>query len=119
MPKYWDIIEETQRKVLGLEMESFSMYNTLKDQNVYYLMVIAVQDYGDSNKDDSFREYGCKISASWVVKFALKYGKVCAGNSEGKKKKDTKLTSDNIYIGNNNSGIIAGNNIRGVCIGKQ
>jgi len=57
-------------KVLGIDLESSSMYPVVVKSwsSCNFLMVKAVQHYFHE-EDDTFREYGCELSAAWAIEF--------------------------------------------------
>jgi len=71
MPRHWPELTKAFGGVLGLEMETHGFYTIASEDRgrCKFLMVKAVQDFADAEKDDSFRHYGCELSAAWVIKF--------------------------------------------------
>lgn len=57
------------RKMAGLEMEMYSLYEAAKQSlcNPIYFGAKAVVDMGDSSKGDTFHEVGCIISARYII----------------------------------------------------
>ncbi|HTK08814.1 MAG TPA: TIR domain-containing protein [Ktedonobacteraceae bacterium] len=66
-------ISQPVSKVLGLDMECWAFYHTLRERNINYLFVKGVCDYGDSSKDDSYHKYAATLSATYMHAFIKKF----------------------------------------------
>jgi len=63
------------RDTIGVEMEGASFYEALSNypNDFWRLVVKAVCDYADMEKDDSFHEYASQISAAFIFGFIKEY----------------------------------------------
>lgn len=68
----WPRIVPVVRDVAGLEMEVYGLYKAAGNSSCNVVAIKAVQDFGDKDKDDKYRKYGCEVSAAWVLEF-LRY----------------------------------------------
>jgi nucleoside phosphorylase len=62
-------IAQSARKVLGVEMEAAAIGLVAESSEIPYFIAKAVSDYGDSDKDDGFREFACRASAEFLIDF--------------------------------------------------
>jgi len=65
-----------ERKLIALDMEAASVYQaveTIASLGKRALVVKGVSDYGDEDKDDSFREYASEASAIYLFHFIRRY----------------------------------------------
>lgn len=64
-------INQQHRKMAGLEMEMYALYEAAHQSLVQpkYFGAKAVVDLGDKNKSDNVHEIGCLISARFVIEF--------------------------------------------------
>lgn len=64
-------INQQHRKMAGLEMEMYALYEAAHQSLVQpkFFGAKAVVDLGDKNKDDDVHEIGCLISARFVIEF--------------------------------------------------
>ncbi len=62
------------RKTVAIEMEGAAFYRAVADYpGVRSLLVKAVCDYADSDKDDSYHEYAATLSATYALCFIKQY----------------------------------------------
>ncbi|MBS2039159.1 hypothetical protein JST97_29520 [bacterium] len=58
------------RKTIAVEMESCAIGLVAANENIeYQIAAKAVSDYGDPEKDDAFREFSCRSSATFLLDF--------------------------------------------------
>ena len=71
-PELFDRLEKLERKTLGAEMEAsaIGMVGEMLERRA--LIVKAVSDYGDGDKDDSFRTFATRASAEVLLRFLLR-----------------------------------------------
>lgn len=67
-------LEDVERKILGIDMESQAIgvvasYGRIK----HSIVVKAVQDYADPDKDDAFRSFAAEVSARFLIDFLLEH----------------------------------------------
>jgi nucleoside phosphorylase len=72
-PGLFALLEHSVRKTLGVEMESAAIGYVAERQGLKLVIAKAVSDYGDGDKNDSFRSFACRASARFVVEFLLKH----------------------------------------------
>ncbi|WP_437842502.1 pentapeptide repeat-containing protein [Sorangium sp. So ce1153] len=74
-PQLFDNLALFVRKTVGVEMEgaAIGMVGELLDRPT--VVVKAVSDYGDGDKDDSFRKFAARASAEVLIRFLLRYVK--------------------------------------------
>jgi nucleoside phosphorylase len=72
-PHIFSRIAKFQRKILGLEMESAAIGYVAENARIPSIIVKAVLDYADDQKDDSFRDFAARASAAFLVGFLRKY----------------------------------------------
>jgi len=68
----FDHLAQTMRKVLGLEMESpaiGAVQHSNRDQVSKMLVMKAVQDFADPDKNDNFRAFAARASAECLIGF--------------------------------------------------
>jgi nucleoside phosphorylase len=68
-PKLFSYLKQRERKVLGVEMESAAIGQVAEFHQLPMIIVKSVSDYGDHEKDDSFRYYAAKSSARFLLDF--------------------------------------------------
>jgi hypothetical protein len=75
LPNVWLQLDPVVRKVIAVEMEGYGLFSGIFNANPTCDVILAkaVQDMGDDLKDDSFRKYGCQLSARWVLAFIRQY----------------------------------------------
>jgi nucleoside phosphorylase len=63
-------VEQQHRKVAGVDMELYGFHRAveLTGQNVHAFSAKVVVDKADEAKDDDLHEYGCYVSAKFVIK---------------------------------------------------
>lgn len=75
-PKVLEDVSHHQRKITGIDMESFaigqSAYEVLREETPW-IVVKGVQDYANEKKNDKSREYAAYVSAKFVIEFLCKY----------------------------------------------
>lgn len=57
------------RNTWGVEMESSAIGYVAESSNIPCIIVKAVSDHGDDDKDDLFRAFACKMSAKFLLDF--------------------------------------------------
>ncbi len=65
----FDKIKDQHRKLLGVEMEAYGVFSAAEVSSrpkPLALCVKSVVDFGDSEKDDDYQDYGAYISANFV-----------------------------------------------------
>jgi hypothetical protein len=82
-----------QRNLIGLEMEGYGLYETVKSYNETHheygrpqtqvILMKGVSDVGDPEKDDQFHDYGKQISGAFMYEFLRKYGYQMADKKNG------------------------------------
>ena len=69
-PAIFGQVLKRHRKVMAVDMESVAIgLVAALEQLPYTLVVKAVQDYGDHDKDDSLRHFGTRIAAAFLLDF--------------------------------------------------
>ena len=68
-PQLFQRIEKLQRKILGVEMEGTAIGAVAEIEEIPMIIVKAVQDYADHDKNDLFREYVAEVSARFLLAF--------------------------------------------------
>ena len=63
-------LEPLVRKTLGVEMEAAAIGHVARYAEIPALIVKAVSDHADDDKDDSFRAFACTASAKFLLEFA-------------------------------------------------
>ena len=71
-PGLFDRLKKLSRKTLGAEMEAAAIGLVSAQLNRQALVVKAVSDHGDNDKDDRFREFAAKASAEVLIRFLLR-----------------------------------------------
>ncbi|WP_333894120.1 hypothetical protein [Mycolicibacterium gadium] len=66
-------LKKIQRKVLGLEMESAAIGYVAANAGIPAIIVKAVADYADGDKDDSFHEFASRASFAFLIAFLKKH----------------------------------------------
>lgn len=67
-------IKEHQRKLLGVEMETFGVYYAAEhspEPKTKALSVKSVSDFGDGKKNDKFQKYAAYTSANFIYQFIM------------------------------------------------
>lgn len=67
-------IKNTQRKLLGVEMEGYGVYYSADNSPKQYtkpIMIKSVSDYGDASKNDGYQEYAAFTSAQFAYRFII------------------------------------------------
>lgn len=67
-------IKEHQRKLLGVEMETFGVYYAAEhspEPKTKAISIKSVSDYGDGKKNDKFQKYAAYTSANFIYHFIL------------------------------------------------
>lgn len=78
-PALFDRLAAFQRKVLGVEMEAAAVGLVAERAGIPAIVVKAVSDYGDHDKDDAWRRFACRASAAFLVAFLDAQCAVAAG----------------------------------------
>lgn len=65
-PEIFRRLAQMERKVLGLEMEAAAIGYVAERAGIPMVIVKAVSDHADEQKDDGFRKFACEASA-WVT----------------------------------------------------
>lgn len=71
-PELFDRLEKLVRKTLGAEMEAAAIGLIGEQLNRRAIIVKAVSDYGDGDKDDAFRTFAARASAEVLIRFLLR-----------------------------------------------
>ena len=109
-PRDWEemAVKYHQRNLIGLEMEGYGLYETVKSYNethhddgrpqVQVILMKGVSDVGDPEKEDQFHAYGKQISGGFVYEFLRKYGYQLADkkNRPAAREEDEKKTKVNV-----------------------
>jgi hypothetical protein len=66
-------IAKFSRKVIGLEMEAAAIGYVAEAVNVPSIIVKSVMDYGDQEKDNSFRNFAALTSANFLIAFLTEH----------------------------------------------
>lgn len=69
----FDRLARSVRKVLGVEMEAAAIGFVAGRRGRRSLVVKAVSDYADPDKDDAFRRFACRASAAFLLAFLRKH----------------------------------------------
>lgn len=72
-PELFPNLERLVRKTLGVEMESAAIGAVAHQEELPMLVVKAVSDHGDHDKDDRFRRYAAEASAWFLRDFVRKH----------------------------------------------
>jgi nucleoside phosphorylase/CheY-like chemotaxis protein len=67
-------IKEHQRKLLGVEMETFGVYYAAEhspEPKTKAISIKSVSDYGDGTKNDKFQKYAAYTSANFIYHFIM------------------------------------------------
>jgi len=65
--KIFNRIADTQRKILGLEMEASALGTLGEIHGIPVLVAKGVSDYGDSFKDDRYRHFAARAAAECLI----------------------------------------------------
>ncbi|HEX8703194.1 MAG TPA: AAA family ATPase, partial [Myxococcaceae bacterium] len=68
-PELFATLTRVVRKTLGVEMEAVVIGALAHRFKKDFIVVKAVSDYADHEKDDTFREFACKASAAFLLEF--------------------------------------------------
>jgi nucleoside phosphorylase len=71
-PELFERLEKIGRKTLGAEMEAAALGQVGEQLGRPTLIVKAVSDYGDEDKDDAFREFAARASAQVLIRLLLR-----------------------------------------------
>ncbi len=71
-PELFDRLEKIERKTLGAEMEAVAIGRVGETLGRPTLIVKAVSDYGDEDKDDAFRKFAAHASAQVLIQLLLR-----------------------------------------------
>jgi hypothetical protein len=74
---WWERLRHVNRSVIGMEMESSVFAKTVDAHNAnrtvgrptLLLFVKGVMDHGSASKDDRFKKYAARLSASFAFEF--------------------------------------------------
>ncbi|HEX5747343.1 MAG TPA: pentapeptide repeat-containing protein [Archangium sp.] len=72
-PELFARLSRSVRKVLGVEMEAAAIGFVAERRGRRSLIVKAVSDYADQDKDDAYRRFACRGSAAFLVAFLRKH----------------------------------------------
>lgn len=67
-PNEAQALKTWNRKIISIEMESHGFSVACASRNVRAIVIKAVSDYADADKNDSFHEYCCASTASFVAR---------------------------------------------------
>jgi len=70
-PKNFNGLRTVMYRTLAIEMEGAEIAKIAQRRNIRYLIVKAVSDHADEEKDDSYREFACRASANVLLTFLL------------------------------------------------
>ncbi|MBS1686365.1 MAG: hypothetical protein JSS76_16615 [Bacteroidetes bacterium] len=74
---YIDLITKYQRKLIGIDMETYGLYytaeNSIRPKPLGFLSLKSISDFAGIDKDDRHQEYASYTSASFLYNFALEY----------------------------------------------
>jgi hypothetical protein len=73
-PELFQRLERVVRKTIGVEMEAAAIGYVAQHLGRRAIVVKAVSDYADEEKDDSFRAYASRASAEFLLRFAARRG---------------------------------------------
>jgi hypothetical protein len=71
-PELFNRLEKLVRKTLGAEMEAAAIGLVGDQLDRQAIIVKAVSDYGDGDKDDAFRAFAARASAEVLIRFLLR-----------------------------------------------
>ncbi len=71
-PEIFDRIRQFARNAIGIEMEAMAIGYVADKLHIPSLIVKAVSDHADHDKDDGFRAFACRASARFVLEFFLR-----------------------------------------------
>jgi WD40 repeat protein/nucleoside phosphorylase len=71
-PELFTRLERVGRKILGAEMEAAAVGLVGEHLGRHSIVVKAVSDYGDEDKDDAFRKFAARASAEVLLRFLLR-----------------------------------------------
>ncbi len=66
-------LQRINRETIALDMEGAAIAELAVREEKRFLVVKAVQDFANGQKDDTFRAFGCRASAMFLVAFLQKY----------------------------------------------
>lgn len=66
-PKIFDKLSGSMRKTLGLDMEASGLAASAEALGIPVIVAKAVSDFGDTYKDDRYREFGARASAETLM----------------------------------------------------
>jgi nucleoside phosphorylase len=69
-PQLFQRLERLLRATLGVEMEAAAIGHVARFAEIPVIVVKAVSDHADGDKDDSFRQFACTASAKFLLEFA-------------------------------------------------
>lgn len=68
-PKLFDRLAETNRKVLGVEMEAAAIAATAHARDLLWVIMKGVMDHADQDKDDLLKRFAALASAECLIRF--------------------------------------------------
>lgn len=72
-PGLFERLIHVERRTLGVEMEGAAIGYVAERFRARAIVVKAVSDYADGDKDDSYRAFACRASATFLVTFLLRH----------------------------------------------
>jgi nucleoside phosphorylase len=72
-PAIFDRLARLVRKTLGVEMEAAAIGQVAMHLGRPSIIVKAVSDHADHDKDDVFRAFACRASAAWLFAFLARH----------------------------------------------
>ncbi|HEY4311325.1 MAG TPA: pYEATS domain-containing protein [Pirellulales bacterium] len=72
-PELFASLIASSRKVIGVEMEAAAIGWVAEFADLRSIVVKAVSDFGDHEKDDGFRHFACTAAATFVIDFLLEF----------------------------------------------
>jgi nucleoside phosphorylase len=72
-PELFTNLKASSRKVIGVEMEAAAIGWVAEFADLRSIVVKAVSDFGDHEKDDGFRQFACTAAANFAIDFLLEF----------------------------------------------
>ncbi|MBK9258551.1 MAG: protein kinase [Polyangiaceae bacterium] len=72
-PLIFERLARHVRKTIGVEMEAAAISQVASHLGRPSIIVKAVSDHADHDKDDSFRAFACRASATWLLTFLQRH----------------------------------------------
>lgn len=91
-------LAESMRKVLGIEMEASALGALGEVHNIPVLVAKGVSDYGDSFKDDRYREFAARASAECLIALLRNTGDLLTSQTDTNTKPKTSSQNSTIDL---------------------